>query len=131
VAAKSPIASVRVGAWAWHQSRRLRTSLHVDGIEAIDAIAPSPAVSSRHRSTVAGVVTVTGATCLVRSALLQRWDADHGVARPLVVGVARDAASKVSAHAWLEGEPHAEFEELLRRPPPQASRRPGAGNALP
>ena len=64
---------------------------------------------------------LTGATCLVRSALLQRWDADHGVNRPLVVGVARDAEAGVSAHAWLEGERHANFEELLRRPPPKAA----------
>ena len=36
---------------------------------------------------------VTGATCLVRSAMLQRWDADHGVDRPLVIGVAREDRS--------------------------------------
>ncbi len=128
--ATSPVASVRVGAWAWRQDRRLRTSLHADGIEAIDAIAPSPAVSSRHRTTVAGVVKVTGATCLVRSALLQRWDADHGMPRPLVLGVSRDAETGVAAHAWLDGERHAGFEELLRRPPPDGVGRPGANRAL-
>ncbi|MEA2901783.1 MAG: hypothetical protein QOH36_1670 [Actinomycetota bacterium] len=130
VAATSPVASARVVAWVWTQARRLRTSLHVDGIDAIDAIDPSPAVAARHRATVAGACKLTGATCLVRSALLQRWDADHGVNRPLVVGVARDPEAGVSAHAWLEGERHADFEELLRRPPPKVAGHSGAGNAL-
>jgi len=103
-------------------------------MDAIDGIPPAPGVDARHRRTVTGVLRATGATCLVRSALLQRWDADHGVARPLVIGVSRDDESGVAAHAWLEGERHAEFEELLRRPPPTAAGRaggPGAGHALP
>jgi Transglutaminase-like superfamily len=129
-AARSPVASARVGVWAWTQSRRLRSSLLDHGIDAIDAIHPSPAVAARHRTAVAAVMKRTGASCLVRSALLQRWDADHGVPRPLVVGVARDSEAGVSAHAWLEGERHADFEELLRRPPPKVAGRSGAGNAL-
>lgn len=131
VAATSPVASVRVVAWSWSQARRLRAALRTEGIDAIDGIAPSPAIAPRHRTTVVGVLKVTGATCLVRSALLQRWDADRGVARPLVVGVARGEDAAVSAHAWLDGERHAHFEELLRRPPPLVGGHAGAGNALP
>ncbi len=123
------MASARVTAWALAQARALDRALHARGIDAIDHIAPSPGVAARHRTTVAGVLRRRRATCLVRSALLQRWDADHGRHRPLVVGVARDPGEGVSAHAWLDGEPHAQFEELLRRPPPPA--RAGSGSGAP
>ena len=124
------MSSARVVAWAWWQARQLNKALHEDGMDAIDRITPSPAVEARHRFAVAGVMRATRATCLVRSAILQRFDADHGVERPLVIGVSRDYESPLAAHAWLEGERHASFEELLRRPPPHVTRGPGAGNAV-
>jgi len=126
--AASPWASARVAVWAWVEGRRLGPALRADGIEAVDRVAPAPDVAARHRPVVAGVMRVTGATCLVRSALLQRWDADHGVSRPLVIGVARED-STVTAHAWLEGERHARFEELHRRPPKAVAGRAGADDA--
>ena len=103
-------------------------------MDAMDHIRPAPDVDARHRRTVAGLLRVTGATCLVRSAVVQRWDADHGIPRPLVIGVSRDDDSGVAAHAWLEGERHDQFEELHRRPPPTVEARagrPGADDALP
>jgi hypothetical protein len=126
--ASSPWASARVAAWSWAEGRRLNRALHDVGIDAVDGVGRAPDVAARHRPVVAGVMRVTGATCLVRSAMLQRWDADHGVSRPLVIGVARDE-SVVTAHAWLEGERHARFEELVRRPPKAVAGRAGADGA--
>lgn len=78
----------------------------------------TPAAVARHRPIVVAVLRLSGATCLVRSALLQRWDLDHGRPRPLVVGVARDPQGGYAAHAWLDGEPDgALFTELHRRGP--------------
>jgi len=126
----SPLASVRVVVWSWSQGRSLKRSLHKDGMDAITRIRPSPGVDGRHRLTVAGVMRLMGATCLVRSAMLQRWDADHGRDRPLVIGVSRDGDAGVLAHAWLEGERRGSFEELLRRRPPRVTGGPGAGDAV-
>jgi hypothetical protein len=54
-----------------------------------------------------------------RAAILQRWDTDHGLSRPLLVGVARNSGGVIEAHAWLDGERSGQgFVELHRRPPP-------------
>ncbi len=45
------------------------------------------------------MLRLLGATCLVRSAVLQRWDTDHGHPRPLVIGVAH-RGENFAAHAW-------------------------------
>ena len=115
----NPVVSLRVARWAWSARRRLARSLRTDGIEAIGNFEPLPAASPRHRSAVSAVLHLSGATCLVRSAVLQHWDAAHGRPRPLVVGVARQPDGAIAAHAWLDGEPDADgFIELHRRPPP-------------
>jgi hypothetical protein len=57
-------------------------------------------------------------TCLERALVLQRWHADHGRERDVVIAV-RGPARGFSAHAWLDGEPDGElgmFEEVLRVP---------------
>lgn len=41
-----------------------------------------------------------GATCLQRSVVLQRWYADQGVDRDVVIGVTAPGAG-FKAHAWL------------------------------
>ena len=118
VAAASPLASARVAAWTWSEARRLAGTLRADGLRAIDEITPAPAAAPRHRSTVSAVLSLAGATCLERAAVLQRWDADHDRPRPLVVGVARGPEGGVAAHAWLDGElDGAGFVELHRRSP--------------
>ncbi len=118
LAAAYPLVSLRVARWAWSAGRRLERSLRTHGIEAIDGVESPPSVGARHRSVVSAVLRLTGATCLVRSAVLQRWDAAHDRPRPLVVGVARQPGGGIAAHAWLDGEPSANgFVELHRRPP--------------
>ena len=117
-AAQSPVTSARTAVWAWSESRRLADSLRRDGMHGIDSIAAPPAAAAGHRSMVSAVLRLAHASCLVGSAVLQRWDADHGAARPLVVGVARDQDGGFLAHAWLEGQDDgADFVELHRRPP--------------
>lgn len=117
-AVSSPLASARVALWTWSEARRLPGPLARDGIQAIGLIEPPPPAAGRHRSTVCAVLRLAGATCLVRSAVLQRWDADHAGGRPLVVGVARDPEGGIVAHAWLDGEADGtEFIELHRRAP--------------
>ena len=117
-AARSPVASARVAAWAWAEARRLAGALGRDGIAAVGAIRPPPATATGNRSTVAVALRLAGATCLERSAVLQRWDADHDAPRALVVGVARDPDGCFAAHAWLEGDDDgAGFVELHRHLP--------------
>lgn len=111
-------ASARAAVWTWSEARRLADALRRDGVQALGSPRPAPPVSAHHRATVSSVLRLTGATCLVRAAVLQRWDADHGRPRPLVVGVARDRSDDVAAHAWLEGDPDGDgFVELHRFPP--------------
>ena len=119
VATGSPIASARVAAWTWSEARRLAECLRRDGIDAIDALRTSPPAAARHRSTVTAVLDLAGASCLVRSAVLQRWDAAHDLPRRLVVGVAREPEGGIGAHAWLEGDDPGGrgYVELHRRPP--------------
>ena len=114
----SPRNSAAAIRWAWSASRRLRHSLRTDGIDALGSVPPAPAIAREHRPTVLLVLRVGGASCLVRSAVLQRWDADHGRPRELVIGVARDDED-VTAHAWLAGEGHSgPYVELHRRAAP-------------
>lgn len=56
-------------------------------------------------------------TCLERALVLQRWLADHGTDKDVVVGVT--GRDDFRAHAWLEGEAVDEqFQELTRLRPP-------------
>jgi hypothetical protein len=117
-AAASPVTSARVAGWAWRQARRTIAGLPVDGIDALDRVAAAPPVAAHHRGTASAALRLSGATCLVRSAVLQRWDADHDRLRPLVIGVSKSAEEGFAAHAWLEGDSPGGFVELHRRPPP-------------
>lgn len=137
-AATAPLATARVARWTWSGSRRLRRSLDIEGADAIAGVAPSPMAGQGQRATVCEVLLLARASCLVRAALRQPWDADHGRPRPLVIGVAGRPHVDFAGHAWLEGEDHGRFVELHRRPPPAAAgilsrlpdpRNPSAGRA--
>jgi hypothetical protein len=118
VAATAPITALRVAAWTWKMARRTKARLSVEGLDALGAMAPPPQAAVRQRATVSAVLRLVGATCLVRSAVLQRWDADHDRPRELIIGVARDGQGSIAAHAWLEGEAsRGRYVELHRRPP--------------
>lgn len=116
-AASAPLATARVAAWTWSEARRLPGSLRHQGMAAVDTIRPAPPVAAVHRSTVTVILRLSGANCLERSAILQRWETDHDGGRPLVVGVARDSEGEIAAHAWLEGDGDGDgYLPLHRRP---------------
>lgn len=99
-------------------AHRLGRDLKGDGLDALDRIPCAPMVTDEHRAIVSAVLRLMGATCLVRSAVLQRWDADHGHPRSLLIGVTR-RDQIFAAHAWLEGErAPGYFVELHRRAAP-------------
>lgn len=114
----APLETARVGFWAWREARRLADRLGGKGLDAASAIAPAPAASDAQRPTVVAALDLAGATCLVRAALLQRWDADHGRRRPLVIGVGLTSEDGFAAHAWLDGDDaNGDFVELHRHLP--------------
>ena len=116
-AASAPIVTARVAAWTWSEVRRLPASLRHRGMDAVGAIRGAQPVAAVHRATVTVVLRLAGANCLERSAILQRWEADHDGGRPLVIGVARDSEGEIAAHAWLEGERGVDsYLPLHRRP---------------
>lgn len=109
--------AVRAAWWAWRSALRTRRRLSAVGLDAT-AVPPPPRLRDAERRIVAGVLRRMGATCLVRSMVLQAWDSSHGRSRALVIGVV--APSKgFRAHAWLEGDPACrdEFTEFTRRSP--------------
>lgn len=115
------LSSPSAALWAWRQLRQVRRAIAVGGLDGFE-VAPPPRLPDSARSTVELVLTVTGASCLPRSAVLQAWDLAHGRARDLIIGVTSPARG-FRAHAWLEGDDGAsEFTELSRRPACPAAR---------
>lgn len=109
--------ALRATWWGFKAGHVVKRNLRDDGIET--DVPPSPVLPDRERPAVARGLHLAGATCLVRSIVLQAWDADHGRPRDLIVGVGRQDGS-VTAHAWLDGEePQHDvvFAELTRRGP--------------
>ncbi|MFI2662308.1 lasso peptide biosynthesis B2 protein [Micromonospora carbonacea] len=123
---------LRVAAWAIRARRRVRRQVAHGGLDAVRPPAPPPGPDA-DREVVLAALRRTGANCLERSLVLQRWDAAHWVPRTLVIGVTAPSTG-FHAHAWLDGDPdphRAGMNELLRRPPdpgwlPDADE-PGAG----
>ena len=96
------IDTVRAITWAAASRVRARRFVHVSGLQGL-ALKPAPPLGLEHARTVGRVLTATRATCLVRSAVLQRWLADNGRSVDLVVGVTPPSKG-FKAHAWLDLE---------------------------
>ncbi|SCF27927.1 nucleotidyltransferase family protein [Micromonospora mirobrigensis] len=110
-------AGLRVAAWTVRAHRLVRRQLADGGLAAVRLSAPP---SGADRGLVRGVLRRTGANCLERSLVLQRFDADRGAARVLVIGVTAPRRG-FHAHAWLDGDAdqhRAGMQEILRRPAP-------------
>lgn len=117
-AAASPLATARVLGWTVSAVRRAKADMRRHGLDGIARMERSPAVAARHRDTVSAALRLAGVTCLVRSAVLQRWDADHDRPKALVIGVSREETGRIVAHAWLDGDDGGRgFVALHRRPP--------------
>ncbi|MGI9120959.1 MAG: lasso peptide biosynthesis protein [Acidimicrobiales bacterium] len=112
--------SLRAAWWAHRAAHRTRQHLARGRLDDLVVIAP-PALPPADRRWVSALLRIRGDTCLVRSAVLQEWDAAHGWHRDLIIGVTSPTEG-FRAHAWLDGEParlSAGFQELTRRPPPE------------
>ncbi len=111
--------TVRALWWAERAARQTRRDLAADRLDDLVVAMPPPLPESDRRW-VAALLRVRRQTCLVRSAVLQAWDASHGRQRDLVIGVTAPSDG-FRAHAWLEGDPASSsrgFSELSRRPAP-------------
>ncbi|HXE99981.1 MAG TPA: lasso peptide biosynthesis B2 protein [Solirubrobacterales bacterium] len=140
--------NLRAAWWALRTARRTRRLLGAEGLEAALAPPAPPPLSPEAERGVRAVLRRGGESCLVRSIVLQAWEAAHGRRRDLIVGVTDPAGFR--AHAWLDGDPlvhvdaglepsllglagagervaaagdhdphdHRRFHELLRRPAP-------------
>ena len=101
-------------AWAlWQTGQAKRVVRH--GVPAPGAIGRPPRAAGNDRRAVLSVLHRTRSTCLVRSLVLQAWEAAHGVERDIVIGVTGRA--DFQAHAWLDGEPGEpteRFTEMVR-----------------
>lgn len=105
--------------WTLLALARVRQQLGGRGLQQLIVPKPPPLPSHARRGVVS-VLRRRRATCLMRAAILQQWDASHGHRRDLVIGVTAPSEG-FRAHAWLEGEVpcHEEgFRELLRHPAP-------------
>lgn len=122
--------SARAIWWAQRAASRTKADLAASTLDELVVLQP-PALPTGCRRWVATTLRVRRDSCLVRSAVLQTWDASHGRPRDLVIGVTAPAAG-FKAHAWLDGEPasvSAGYVELTRRPPPTTAGRPTAAPA--
>ncbi len=116
------VASARSIWWARRAARRVQADLAIVGLDGLE-VAPPPALPRGCRRWVVAVLRARQDTCLVRSVVLQAWDAAHGRPRDLIIGVTAPGRD-FQAHAWLDGEPErasAGFSEFTRRPPPEVS----------
>jgi hypothetical protein len=100
--------------WTLRSLRRVRRQLRDGRLEDVVVPPPPPLGDSAARGIEA--VLRRMASCLERSLILQRWLASRGESRDVVIGV-RAPSSGFRAHAWLDGEPAGDFDELLRLGP--------------
>lgn len=112
-------AYLAAAAWALVQVLRARRVL-ANGLPQPGVIGAPPRLAGDDRRPVLAVLRRTGSTCLVRSLVLQAWDAAHGTDRDVIIGVT--GSTDFQAHAWLDGDPaeagtHGrDFAELVRVP---------------
>jgi hypothetical protein len=109
-------ATLRAALWAWRACRAARRG-YAGGLDHPARLPRVPDVPLEASRGVHGVVTRTGATCLVAARVRQEWEAAHGHRRDLIIGVSSPSAG-FRAHAWLEGDPPCQgggLTELVRR----------------
>src|SRR4051794_31669429 len=104
--------NVRAALWASSSLRRARRDLAAHGLDGAH-VAPPPKLPASARAGVLAVVRRRPSTCLERALVLQRWEAAHGAASDVIIGVTGPGDGFL-AHAWLEAMPDAPsgaFEE--------------------
>ena len=109
--------TLRAAWWTLWSLLAARRRLRSNGINGFH-LRPAPPLPESAGRGVNAVLRRVPQTCLERALVLQRWHADHGRERDVVIAV-RGPARGFAAHAWLDGEPDGElgvYEELLRVP---------------
>lgn len=121
---------ISVAWWALRASRAVRTQLAAGHDVHTPAVrAPAPPALRAHLSyeqahrVLDAVLLRRGAACLERSVIEQRLALAWGLERDVVLGV-RGGSRAFEAHAWLEGDDDAGYEELSRRPAAVAAIKP-------
>jgi hypothetical protein len=114
--------TLRAALWTLRALERTRRALSRDGFAAAPVAAPPPLPASARRGVMA-VLRRRRSTCLERALVLQRWDAAHGAASDVIIGVEPSRADGLLAHAWLESTPDRPtggYREMMRLPAPSA-----------
>jgi hypothetical protein len=101
--------------WTLRSLRRVRRQLRNGALADVTIDAP-PELGRTAGWGVDAVIRRTPTSCLERSLVLQRWLAARGEPRDVVIGV-RAPSAGFRAHAWLEGEPSGDYDELVRLSP--------------
>jgi hypothetical protein len=120
LARRGGLPALRTAVWTARAVRQARIQVARHDLASVRLPAPPPGAGA-HRHAVLGVLRRTGANCLQRALVLQRWYGSQRIARTLVIGVTAPS-SGFHAHAWLDEETDAQREamvEILRRPTPQ------------
>jgi hypothetical protein len=108
--------TLRAAWWTLAAVRTTRKRLRSRPIADV-AVSPPPRLPAHASRGVNAVLRRTPNTCLERALVLQRWLAEHGTEKDVVVGVT--SRTDFRAHAWLDGEVVDEqFQELTRLRPP-------------
>lgn len=106
------LATLRAAWWTFASLRSTRKALRSRPIGDI-VVGRPPRLPAHASRGVHAVLKRVPNTCLERALVLQRWLAEQGVERDVVVGVT--GRQDFRAHAWLEGETvDPQFQELTR-----------------
>jgi hypothetical protein len=108
-------AALRGAWWALRAVRRARRELRVRPVDAVRLPPPDGLPPGGERGVYA-VLRRLRPSCLERAHVLQRWLAARGERREVVIGVTAPGADFL-AHAWLDGEPAPDFQEIARVAP--------------
>lgn len=107
--------TLRAAWWTARSLRRTRRELRRRAVTDVRVAAP-PRLPEGAARGVSAVLRRTSPTCLERALVLQRWLAEHGSARDVIIGVTAPSDG-FAAHAWLDGEEHGhDYAELTRLP---------------
>src|SRR5690348_16415291 len=88
-------ANARAALWAHTALRRSKRQLAARGLEGT-YVTPPPRLPASARTGVLAVVRRRPHTCLERALVLQRWEADHGAASDVIIGVVAPGADFVA-----------------------------------
>ncbi len=104
--------TLRAALWTLRALAAARRQLRATGLEGL-TLPPLPHLPATAERGVRAVLRRRSHTCLERAVVLQRWHAQHGDARDIVVGVA-GSGKAFRAHAWLEREEDEHEVETFR-----------------